>query len=493
MARGQRRERRARGDRRPGRPGLRGQLTASLVLTGALTLVVVAFTMLAPLERRLRADAARSLGETALASRPRLAEMPARDVFRGSPALRLAVDDIARRTHAEVAAVDAAGRVLAASQGQAHERHRDVVRAIDHDRVVARVVGSGAAAEARAAVTVRHSRPAYGLSLRRPVTGLQRARRVVVRGFLLAALAAMAAALLVGGLLPRRLVRRLNALRDAVMRREAVDPLDDGSDEVGDLARAFAAMQRQVIEQEQARRTFVATASHELRTPLASLELMLGLLEEDLAGDAPDLPDARDQVARASAQTARLRRLAGDLLDLSRLDAAVALREEPVDLGELARAVIAEFSGAGAPAVELATATSDPVWALGDPGSVAQILRILLDNALRFAPSGTDVTVSLDTRGDRVRLAVRDQGRGVAPEDHERIFERFERGSGPQESGGFGLGLAIGRELARRMGGELRLASDAAPTCFVLELAAPASEPAGAARPLAAIAQAPKR
>jgi signal transduction histidine kinase len=273
--------------------------------------------------------------------------------------------------------------------------------------------------------------------------------RVVLRSFLLAALAAMAAAPLVGGFLPQRLVRRLNRLRDA-------------------------AMQREVIEQERARMTFVATASHELRTPLASLELMLGLLREDLCGSSPDLADARDQVARAATQSARLGRLAGDLLDLSRLDAAVALRKEPVDVGEIARAVIAEFSGVATITIEPASGAA--AWTLGDPGGVARILRILLDNALRFAPAGTAVTVSLSDGGGRAHVAVRDQGRGVAAVDRERIFERFERGSQPQEAGGSGLGLAIGRELARRMGGELRLASSASPTCFILEL--PASAPA---------------
>jgi signal transduction histidine kinase len=102
---------------------------------------------------------------------------------------------------------------------------------------------------------------------------------------------------------------------------------------------------------------------------------------------------------------------------------------------------------------------------------VAQIVRIVLDNALRYAPAGTVVTVSVRSRGGRCEVAVRDQGPGIPEEDRDRIFERFQRGGRPQ-GGGFGLGPAIGRELARRMGGELRLTSAAAPTCFVLELRA---------------------
>ncbi|MEA2310996.1 MAG: hypothetical protein QOE28_964, partial [Solirubrobacteraceae bacterium] len=158
----------------------------------------------------------------------------------------------------------------------------------------------------------------------------------------------------------------------------------------------------------------------------------------------------------------RLTRLSADLLDLSRLDAAVALREEPVDLAELTRAVLAEFGS-----VEL---DGEEAWALADPGAVARILRILVDNARRF---GEQAEVALRNGGERCEIAVRDRGPGVLPEDRERIFERFQRGSRPPQDGGFGLGLAIGRELAIRMGGGLRLDAACAPGArFVLELPA---------------------
>jgi signal transduction histidine kinase len=207
---------------------------------------------------------------------------------------------------------------------------------------------------------------------------------------------------------------------------------------------------------------------------------MLGLLGEDLRDDAPDLADARDQVGRAAGQAARLTRLAGELLDLSRLDAGVPIREELVDLGELTRAVVAEFDRGGEIAVRLEPAGADPAWAVGDPDAVARVVRILLDNALRFAPSGTAVTVGLHRRNRHAEIAVRDQGPGIPEEDRERIFERFERGAQGQEGGGFGLGLAIGRELARRMDGDLRLGATGRPTCFVLELpmAREAAQPA---------------
>ncbi len=232
-------------------------------------------------------------------------------------------------------------------------------------------------------------------------------------------------------------------------------------------------MQHQLHQQEEARRAFVATASHELRTPLTSLEGMLELLEDELrSGDPPDVQDARLLLARARAQSRRLGRLAADLLDLSRLDAEVKLRSEPVELEEISRAVLAEFARETRErgiVTELED-SAGPVWALGDPGSVARILRILLDNAVRVSRPGGELRVAA-RGGGRAALSVRDRGPGVPANERELIFERFQRGRDTGGQAGFGLGLAIGRELAERMGGELRLQdADGTGAEFTLEL-----------------------
>jgi signal transduction histidine kinase len=273
----------------------------------------------------------------------------------------------------------------------------------------------------------------------------------------------LALTLIIGVPLSARIVRRLRVLRQAAVRLAnegpAADvnvPVDRDRDEVGDLARAFALMQRQLLHQEEARRAFVATASHELRTPLTTLDGMLELLDEDLKSGDPDLGEAQDLIERARGQSKRLGRLAADLLDLSRLDAEVELRSEPVELAELSRAVLAEFE-LGTAERSITTVLDDgagPVWALGDPGSVARILRILLDNALRLSPDGGEVTVEL-RNGESASLSVCDRGPGVASEDRALIFQRFTRGRQTAGQVGFGLGLAIGRELAERMRGEL--------------------------------------
>jgi signal transduction histidine kinase len=301
----------------------------------------------------------------------------------------------------------------------------------------------------------------WALVVRKPLAEVSSAVSAVRTAFLVAALVALGLTMILGIPLSATIVRRLRRLRQAALQLAEGGPpvrvpVDRARDEVGDLARTFALMQHQLQRQEEARRAFVATASHELRTPLATLDGMLELLGEDLRSGDPDLDDAQSLLERARAQSKRLGRLAADLLDLSRIDARVDLRSEPVELAELSRAVLAEFdlgtSERGI--VTMLDDSSGSVWALGDPGSVARILRILLDNAIRLSPDGSEVRVEL-RNGSRASLSVCDQGPGVPPEERELIFERFMRGQGTTGQGSFGLGLAIGRELAERMGGEL--------------------------------------
>jgi signal transduction histidine kinase len=237
-------------------------------------------------------------------------------------------------------------------------------------------------------------------------------------------------------------------------------------------------MQEALRRQEAARRSFVSTASHELRTPLTMLQGTMELLEEDLRDGRVDIEDAQLQVTNARRELRRLSTLAGELLDLSRLDAAVQLRSEPVELGELARAVAAEFElRARELDVELRILPPpEGCWGRGDPDAVARVVRILIDNALRYGPEGQVITVATTRPAG---LSVTDHGPGIPPEEREHVFERFHRGRAAGPEIGFGLGLAIGRELAERMGGSLELADREPPgACFVLTLAAAEPEDA---------------
>ena len=128
---------------------------------------------------------------------------------------------------------------------------------------------------------------------------------------------------------------------------------------------------------------------------------MLSLLREDLDGEPPALQSAREQAERADAQAEALAALADDLLQLSRIDAGVALRHELVELGELCRSVVAEFEPRAAEAQVRLQMAAASRWAIADPGSVARIVRILLDNALGHVPAGGRVAVEIPPDGPR--------------------------------------------------------------------------------------------
>lgn len=344
---------------------------------------------------------------------------------------------------------------------------------------------------ARAALYFPSGSEHWVLAVRKPLNEVSSAVSAVQTALFTAALVAAALTLLLAIPFAVTVVRRLRQLRQAALRvaeegPHVEIPVDRARDEVGDLARTFALMQQQLRRQEEARRAFVATASHELRTPVASLDGLLELLDEDLRSGRLDIDDARSLLGRARGQSRRLGRLAADLLDLSRIDAQTALRSEPVELGELSRAVLAEFELGVARREILATLDDEAgsVWALGDPGSVARIMRILLDNAIRLSPRGGEIRIEL-RNGDQAMLSVCDHGPGVPPEERELIFERFMRGREAGGRAGFGLGLAIGRELARRMGGDLALEDHDGPGArFTLRLPvarAPQEEPVAVA------------
>ena len=462
--------------------GLRARLLLSLVATASLTLLVAALALLSPLQQRLREQQSAGLRATALASLPAIDRAVRRDgaLLRSRSFAELR--DLRGATGAEVIATNGSGRIVYPFAGYQDE--------IDDVR---RVLTSNLPAESRRGSSIRFAMPLafvpdanrrdpvppyIVVALRQPDTQVTQTVAEVRRAFFTAAIIGLVIAVVLGLVLSATLTRRLGRLRDAALRitESGMDtpvPDDDGPDEIGDLARAMIRMQAGLRRQEDARRRFVATASHELRTPLTSLSGNLELLGEDLSEDGFDRDDARRQVAAAQGEIGRLRNLATELLDLSRLDAGVALRSEPVELGEVARAVAAEFALQAHERRTLLEVVPPrgPCWALGDPDAVARVARILIDNALRYTPSSTAVRVMTGYAGEDAILGVIDDGPGVAGDQQTAIFERFQRGAVTRGEGGFGLGLAIGRELAERLGGRLEL--DPAPrrgARFVLAL-----------------------
>ncbi|MDP8924232.1 MAG: HAMP domain-containing histidine kinase, partial [Chloroflexota bacterium] len=292
---------------------------------------------------------------------------------------------------------------------------------------------------------------------------------------------ALASASLVGYLLARRLVARLERLGRAAEALAAGDlsqRVEEGPpDEVGQLARRFNRMadrlaatvseleaeRRQAQVALQAKRELVANVSHELRTPVASIrahtESLLMLGQEA----APERrAEALDVVHR---ETEHLSRLIEDLFVLATTEAgALPLALGTVDVG----AVVAEVGRSFDPLarrgkVSLLTAVEPSLPAVrADRARLVQLLGNLVRNALRFTPEGGLVSLRAERAGEAIRVAVEDTGIGVPPEDIPRLFERFYRGdeSRDRASGGAGLGLAIVRELVEAMGGEVGVDSE---------------------------------
>jgi signal transduction histidine kinase len=285
-----------------------------------------------------------------------------------------------------------------------------------------------------------------------------------------ASAAALLVALLGGWLVARALTRRVTRLERAareVAAGENVEPLPvDTADELGRLTQAFNEMHAQLSRVDRARREFIANASHELRTPIFSLGGFVELLQDEQL----DARTREEFLATMSQQIERLQKLAVDLLDLSRLDAgSLDVERERVDLGELAGAVASEFRPALSghrTSLKLRVPT-EPVEAVCDRERTVQIMRILLDNALRHTPEGTPVTVIAARQNGHAELTVRDKGPGVAPASAGQVFERFYT---ENAASGSGLGLAIARELAERMHGQITLKSRPGITAFTLAL-----------------------
>ncbi len=452
---------------------LRTRLLLSLIATSAITLAALALALLPPLQDRLRTDSRKALESTVYSTRLALqqsleadAKLPYDDLL-GAKSTEI-LDGLAQRSGARVILLRAPLALPNSTKydsGAGRTTLDDVYRAWRTGHSYPSKSGSSLRLAVPIPATGPDGTPQWVLAVRQSETQATRAVGVVRRAFVAAAVISLGIATVLGFLLSGTLVRRIVRLR-----RTALDladagsnapppPVDSASDEVGDLSRALGSMHAAIQRQEQARRAFVATASHELRTPITSIQGNMEMLAEDLDEGSLDAADARRQVASAQDQLRRLANLATELLDLSRLDAGVELRHEPVDLAEITRAVVAEFVQRAEERGVLIEAEEPrgAVWAGGDPGAVARIVRILLDNGLRFSPKGGLLKLTTEYSGEHAYLSLSDDGPGVPPLEREHIFERFQRGSTTGGEGGFGLGLAIGRELARRMGGELAL------------------------------------
>jgi len=296
----------------------------------------------------------------------------------------------------------------------------------------------------------------------------------VRQSLLLAGLAAVLLALLLGFVISWRLTAPMRQLTHAAGVIAGGDLSERvparGRDEIADLGRAFNQMAASLEAGETLRRNLMADVAHELRTPLTVIQ---GNLQAILDGVYP-LDEA--QVAGLYDETRLLTRLVDDLRELALAEAGqLRLERAPVDLVALAQGVTANFMSAAETAGVKLSAPGRDVAAqvVGDADRLGQVLRNLLSNALRHTPAGQQVAVRVEVTGSQVLLSVADTGTGIAAQDLPHVFDRFYRGnkSRGRRVGSAGLGLAIARQLVRAHGGEISVESaEGAGTTFTVRL-----------------------
>jgi signal transduction histidine kinase len=311
---------------------------------------------------------------------------------------------------------------------------------------------------------------------RYPLLGQFLPRLLLVAGL------SLAVASVAGYALSRRIaapVARLTAAADAMAAGNLEQKVpDEGPDELGRLVTSFNTMSHQVAATSRSQRELLANVAHELRTPLTSVQGYAQALRDGVIDDESEEERALATIGRESE---RMASLIGQLLDLARLESGqTRLSLRPVDVAHLVERVADRFRpAASAKTITLHVDAAPSLVVNGNEGRLVQILSNLVDNAIRHTPEGGHVKIAA-TAGHPapvVRFTVADTGEGIALDRLPRVFDRFQRGEREsQERSGFGLGLAIVRELVDLHGGAIRVSSQlGVGTTFAVDLpAAPA-------------------
>lgn len=239
--------------------------------------------------------------------------------------------------------------------------------------------------------------------------------------------------------------------------------------EVGDLQSSFNSMAQTVLQNmedlkalDNAKSEFLSIASHELRTPMTSIKGSLGLLNSGVMGDLP--PEAQGLLQIAETETDRLVRLINDLLDMAKIEAGkLPLKSSWQSLEDLLQETKQGLQGLATTAgVTLETECPTEVEVFIDKDRIQQVITNLASNAIKFSPKGRSVVLGFHVEAPQfVRVFVRDQGRGISPEDQKRIFEKFRQATSSDNPlvKGTGLGLAIAKALVEQHNGSIGVQS----------------------------------
>lgn len=260
-------------------------------------------------------------------------------------------------------------------------------------------------------------------------------------------------------------VRRLSQAVTSVTQTDQLNPIRIyGRDDLGALTQSFNTMLKSLQQSREQQRQLIADAGHELRTPLTSMRTNVELLVADEAtGMLP--PGVRAEVlGDVAAQLGEFSALVGDLVALTR-DDHLQRPHEPLDMAEVTESAIARARRRG-PGIEF-NVHLEPTPIMGDPSTLERAITNLLDNAVKFSPTGGTITVRLEDS----TLTIIDEGPGIEEEDLPLIFDRFYRSDKARNTPGTGLGLAIVAHTASAHGGTVKAANEPdAGAKFVLKL-----------------------
>lgn len=472
-------------------------LRSRLILAAAYLLTVVVIALEVPLAVNI--DHARTsdftssvLSNAAIISARINDDLAAQEASAGTgvtgatAAMRAAAADGAARLSARVVVADQRGQVVIDTSNEAPPgtaymtpERPEFAAAVQRGRITTLQRHSDTLGEDLLLVTVPVVHNGLSIGAVRISESLAMIRSRVHRSWLALALIGLAVVLVGLGLawlLATSLARPVRRLEETAVRLgrgdlgARADP--SGPSEVASLARSFNQMAGTISANVTAQRDFVANASHQLRTPLTGLRLRLEAIEH--AGG-----EAGADAAKANVELTRLTRLVNDLLDLARASSVQATSTR-LDLKEIAERAVERWSGPAAESEHrLALDASASVWVAADRDDLGHVLDNLIENGIRYTPAGTSITVSVANRSGRPTLAVEDDGPGVPNEEHDRVFERFFRGSSGRRAGpGTGLGLAIVHELVARWGGDAKLRSGPGGRGTIVEASFPAELPA---------------
>ncbi len=337
------------------------------------------------------------------------------------------------------------------SEESISDRHREAgearaIRAAPLGFSTVHLEDAGDVALLKRALPAGRGRPA-AITVGQPLAPVDRAQESLAKTFLIAGSLTVAAALLAAFVAAAWIASPLRRMARAAGAVDAGDLTarvpEGGAREVQQLAESFNRMLDRLEDAFVRQRAFVSDASHELRTPLTAIRGQIEILGRT---KAPNDSEVEATGVAVNREIARMDRLVDDLTRLAQSDEGMGYHESWIDLEPFVAETVEGARGAGA---HLEVGSVPRGRLMGDGDRLAQVLRNLVQNAIEHTGPGGLVRVSASWRGDRVRIAVDDDGPGIPASERELVFDRFHRtdSSRTRRVGGSGLGLAIARAV----------------------------------------------